>query len=233
MILVLKYCYQRLKPLARMERPADCGPVKASKGNNENSNPSLSNSFQALSTEDELFADSAIDQWDEQPVDRPEEPEIVYTIEDLIEGSDYFVAMAFLGVVDTLLDEVATAYANLKGICRQSVDSRENKLGFELMKCAVVANSAIQELKYAEQVFVAERPHLNSIYRIVAAAALPIIINFVISHMNGEGEEHEKRNAATKFEVTICFWLLEARCLKKAIMTFLRGGRFFHMLLFV
>lgn len=192
MILVLKYCYQRLKPLVQMETP-DCGPVKTSKRNKKDSNPSLSNSFQALSTEDEPFADSETDAWDEQHVDRPDEPESVFTIdEDLIEGSDFFVAMAFLGVVDTLLGEVATAYANLKGICRQSAASRENKLGFELMKCAVVANSAIQELnKYAEQVFFAERPHLNSIYRILAAAALPGIITFFISHMDGEGEEHE------------------------------------------
>jgi hypothetical protein len=66
------------------------------------------------------------------------------------------------------------------------------------MKCAVVANTAIQDLKYAEQVFVADRPHLNSIYLIVAVASLPVSINLVISHMNGQEEEHEKRNAATK-----------------------------------
>jgi hypothetical protein len=72
----------------------DAGPMKASKGSNENMNPSLSNSFQAFSTEDELFAESETSEWDEQPVDRPDEPEIVYTIDkDLIEGSDYFVAI--------------------------------------------------------------------------------------------------------------------------------------------
>jgi hypothetical protein len=59
----------------------DAGPVKVSKGNNEDSNPSLSNSFQALSTEDELFAESETSEWDEQPADRPDEPEIVYTID--------------------------------------------------------------------------------------------------------------------------------------------------------
>jgi hypothetical protein len=118
-------------------------------------------------------------------------------LKDLI-TSLLYLAIPFLGVVDTLLDKVATSYANLKGICRQNVGSRENKLGFELMKCAVVANTAIQDLKYAEQVFVADRPHLNSIYLIVAVASLPVSINLVISHMNGQEEEHEKRNAATK-----------------------------------
>jgi hypothetical protein len=66
------------------------------------------------------------------------------------------------------------------------------------MKCAVVANTAIQDLKYAEQVFVADRPHLNSIYLILAVAALPVSVNLVVSHMNGQVEEHEKRDAATK-----------------------------------
>mmetsp|Transcript_5892 Transcript_5892/g.10740 ORF Transcript_5892/g.10740 Transcript_5892/m.10740 type:complete len:85 (+) Transcript_5892:331-585(+) len=80
MIRVLKYCYQRLISLAQMET-RDAGPVKVSKGNNEDSNPSLSNSFQALSTEDELFAESETSEWDEQPADRPDEPEIVYTID--------------------------------------------------------------------------------------------------------------------------------------------------------
>lgn len=190
-VKVLQYCYQRLKPLTQSDTTIEGQAASAAKVSDDNV-AEVSNKFHALSTEedddnaeDDMETD---DKWEETKVERPEEPEVDYSInDDLIEGSDCFLATSFLDTINLLLGEVASSYANLKTICQQPQQAGEEKplLGFELMKCAVVvANAAIQELRYHEQVLIEERPHLNSFYRILAAALLPDTIYSLMKEMN-------------------------------------------------
>lgn len=208
-VRVLQYCYQSLKPLASNAKTRSTS-VDAGTSRQDESDAELSNKFHALSTEEpedglleeegDTDESEADDDWEEESVERPEEPDEIYSIAELIGGSDCFLATSFLESINTLLGEVALAYSNLKVICRQQPGIKEEKplLGFEMMKCAVVANAAVLEQRYAEQVLIAERPYLNTIFRIIAAALSEPNINYFIREMVGD-DEQEKRKAATEY----------------------------------
>lgn len=204
---VLQYCYQSLKPLLKEdERKEFVMALTDEVDANE-----MANEFEALAVDDESAEvnsedsfTTATESWEEETVERPDEPdEDFFIMEDLIDGSDSFAAHAFLDMVDALLGEVSAAFANLKNICRQSRATSGGEkplLGLELMKCAVVANAAMHEIRYAEQVLVAERPHLNTVYRIIGAAIFPGSVFLAEADCDDEQSRKELVRAAVAFQ---------------------------------
>lgn len=207
-IRVLQYCHQSLKPLVCQKTAKTSGKSQDSKRQGISD---VTNKFEALSTadedhdefskslEEEEDNEASGDSWESKSMERPEETETDYELDDLINGSDFFLATAFLGTMNTLMGEVAAAYKNLKTICRKQKESEEKALlSFELMKCAVVANEAVQEMKYVEQVYAAERPYFESIYHLLAAGVFSKVISDIQRNMKG-ADHQEMRRAATEF----------------------------------
>jgi hypothetical protein len=96
----------------------------------------------------------------------------------LLKGDDRFQAMAFLQLMDDLMEAVHDQYVLLKEHMRmeaieEQLSSRTMQL---LMECAVVANEATECVNRAENEMTLDHPHLSSFYHVLALVFLTDIV---------------------------------------------------------
>jgi hypothetical protein len=96
-------------------------------------------------------------------------------IEALIKGDDSFQAMALLGLMEDLMEDVYDQYVVLKehmrGLTRQDSSCMQ-----VLMESAVVANAATECIQRAENEMMIDHPHLSTFSHVLALVFLSPII---------------------------------------------------------
>ncbi len=89
----------------------------------------------------------------------------------LLEGGDRFQTMALLYTMDNLMGVVRQQYQLLKDFMREHHSTQQASTCMHLLlKCAAVANMAIDSVNRAEMELMLQHPHISSFYHVLALA---------------------------------------------------------------
>lgn len=137
----------------------------------------------------------------------------IYTIdEDLIQGSDYDVVVAFFMSVNELMKLIAEQYAEIKKVMRGGSTSGDSTHPSHLrlvIQAAAVASEAIKEVRYLENGLSFERPYLDFFINKITVLKFSSKIEALEEEFsaNGKLEEHQmtRREFRTKLIHNISF----------------------------
>lgn len=168
---VLNYCYRVLRPLKRKRK-------EAAGISREKTNDSFENRFTALNME---FEDDEDDDENEELPDasvaRPHKEASleIPNLEDIIQRSERLDAVFFLTTLNDMMGFVSLQYSKLKSFWRKC-----HEMGYplniiieQLMEASVATNMSISQVAYLEHRIAQDHPHMNTIYRLLAAVVLP------------------------------------------------------------
>jgi hypothetical protein len=134
-------------------------------------------------------------------VQRPEETGPTrLSLQELIAGSDRMDIILFLSTLDELMQSVSVHYAKLKKFAAHiQRDKYPPSIMIEqAMEAAVATNFAIQQVASLEQLFVADHPHLSTVYRVLANLVLVEVVmelTKVVSKKSPIAEEFTEKHA--------------------------------------
>lgn len=170
---VLRYCRSALIFVNRM-----AASIYNVKEENENVQKAIGGRFNALTLDHGEDDEEEMD-WDD--IDRDikegnvpkysgvEVEEEIDINEILVNGDDRFQAMALLNTMEDLMGTIRQHYTQLKDFMRGNAENHEPSQCIQLvMKCAAVANTAIDSVNRAEIELEIDHPHLSSFYHVLA-----------------------------------------------------------------
>jgi hypothetical protein len=167
LILILNYCFQSLKPLVpQVTRKAD--KIKATQFHFTDLELSDSEEEEAKEEEDIISAKV-------RKPERPKEPTHDFTFDDLIKGTEYLQACAFLDSVNRAMEAISHAYQTLK-LKMRALNVRHPgealHLAEDVMEAAVTTNFCIRQVQSMEKELELDHPHLSSFYRVLGCVFL-------------------------------------------------------------
>jgi len=138
----------------------------------------------------------------------------IYTIdEDLIQGSDYDIVVAFFMSVNELMKLISEQYTHIKEVMRSRVasnsgdgvgdgDTHPSHLRL-VIQAAAVASEAIKEVRYLENGLSFERPHLDFFINKIAVLKFSSKIEAMEEEFSANGKLEENRMTRREFRAKL------------------------------
>lgn len=178
-VLVLGYCFQSLRQLA---------PDIKEERDQKNSKRF---SFADLDVDSDEEDEDVDDYESPTPPVRPQEPDVEYTLDDLVESSDRCQAILFLYNVEKCMMTISNLFTGIKKMtcCLRdySVDDPSYVVG-PLLRVAAATNFTIRHVQIMEEELEANFPHLSTVYRVLASIFCYHKIDEFMTFLKGIGK---------------------------------------------